>query len=151
MKEPLMSERNTRLSSIAIVILIWSWLIAPQCLSQSIGLVGSKDVSPGATPLKQVIAPVETSIGSSQGTPPRSTGLVNGGEKIQAKPSDVKPKLDSQKKPGVLRSAPKQEKKQIKMEGPTPIGRPDLKPEFARPDRAPGPPLGDRSAEEKKK
>lgn len=146
-----MSERNTRLSSIAIVILIWSWLIAPQCLSQSIGLAGSRDVSPGATTMKPVIVPVETFIGSSQGNPPRSTRLVNGSEKIEVKPSDVKPQLDSKKKPGVLRSAPKQEKKQIRMEGPTPIGRPDLKPEFARPDRAPGPPLGDRSAEDKKK
>jgi len=47
--------------------------------------------------------------------------------------------------------AVKQEKKQMRIERPAPIGRPDLKPEFARPDRAPGPPLGDRPGEDEKR
>jgi hypothetical protein len=72
-------------------------------------------------------------------------------KKSEAKPLDVKHELVPHKNPKVLRSVPKKEKKQIKREGPTPVGRPDLKPEFARPEKAPGPPLGDRNAEEEKK
>ena len=53
--------------------------------------------------------------------------------------------------PETRQPAVKQEKKQIKPERPAPIGRPDLKPEFAKPDRAPGPPLGDHPGDDEKK
>lgn len=76
---------------------------------------------------------------------------LTGEPKMESSAGDAKPDLGSQNKAGVMRSLPTQEKKQIKNESPTPVGRPDLKPEFGRPERAPGPPLGERSTEEEKK
>jgi hypothetical protein len=134
MKEPLMSERNTRLLSVAIVVLIWS---LP-------GLVRSQDFPTSSGPSTPL-------VGSQSETPPRPKSPASSGKKSEAKPLEIGHELGPQKNPKVLRSVPKKEKKQIKMEGPTPVGRPDLKPEFARPEKAPGPPLGDRGAEEEKK
>ena len=76
---------------------------------------------------------------------------LTGEPKMESAVGDTKPDLGSQNKSGVMRSLPTQEKKQIKNESPTPVGRPDLKPEFGRPERAPGPPLGERNTEEEKK
>jgi hypothetical protein len=129
-----MSERNTRLLSVAIVVLIWS---LP-------GSVRSQDFPTSSGPSTPF-------VGSQSETPQRPKSPASSGKKIEAKPLEIKHELGPQKNPKVLRSVPKKEKKQIKMEGPTPVGRPDLKPEFARPEKAPGPPLGDRGAEEEKK
>jgi len=134
MKEPLMYERNTRLLSVAIVVLIWS---LP-------GSVRSQDFPTSSVPSTPF-------VGSRSETPPSPKLPSSAGKKSEAKPLDAKHEVDPQKNPKVLRSVPKKEKKQIKREGPTPVGRPDLKPEFARPEKAPGPPLGDRGAEEEKK
>ena len=58
-------------------------------------------------------------------------------------------------KPGVrnenVRKESKYDKKLKKLDRKAPIGRPELKPEFARPDRAPGPPLRDNSNGDDKK
>jgi hypothetical protein len=49
------------------------------------------------------------------------------------------------------RKESKYDKNPKKLNGKIPVGRPELKPEFARPDRAPGPPLGDHSKNDEKK
>lgn len=49
------------------------------------------------------------------------------------------------------RKESKYDKKPKKLDRTAPIGRPELKPEFARPDRAPGPPLRDNSNGDDKK
>ncbi|MCL5126565.1 MAG: hypothetical protein M1511_19130 [Deltaproteobacteria bacterium] len=52
--------------------------------------------------------------------------------------------------PETAQPSAKQEKKPIKKNLSNPAGRPDLKPEFAKPDRAPGPPLGDHAGDNEK-
>ncbi|MGC8602555.1 MAG: hypothetical protein ACP5VS_02565, partial [Desulfomonilaceae bacterium] len=84
---------------------------------------------------------------SSQKAKPEPNELKRGNKPYRQGKQGIKPT----RHPETGQPAVKQDKKKIRNENSVIGGRPDLKPEFAKPDRAPGPPLGDTPGDDDKK
>ncbi len=124
----------------------------PENAKPSLTRINKPNISTPVSP-KQGIPKQHERMGPSKGKQLEATPTLKLNER-KRESSPIHPKrhdIRTGRTPETRQPAVKQENKQIKTEHPAPIGRPDLKPEFAKPDRAPGPPLGDHPGDDEKK